>query len=314
METVFTTSYVDPDLDGVACAIAYAEFMHATGRSATACLLGHPTVEAEFALRTLEVPRPLERGPFTAEEKVILLDASEPLHFQGQLDVAQVVEVIDHRQVHEAQVFVNAKIQIELVGAAATLVAEKFFEQNVTPSREAALILQAAVISNTQNFQASTTTDRDHAMMAALGAVAALPSGFTHDMFAAKSDFTGPKLAQAMDTETGVFEISGKRIGIVQLELVGSDVLVENRHLEILAILEHLCEQNKLDFIFLTMLDIEEKLNRFICADPFMQTSLSSALNVTFTDNLAIRQGIIMRKQITPLLKSYLEKLSPSSG
>ena len=47
MKPVFTTSYVDPDLDGVACVIAYAELLNATGVTATACVMGQPTVEAD---------------------------------------------------------------------------------------------------------------------------------------------------------------------------------------------------------------------------------------------------------------------------
>ncbi len=306
MKTVFTTSYVDPDLDGVACAFAYAELLNETGTKATACLMGHPTVEAEFALKTLAIAHPENRTSFEPHEAVAILDASEPVHFEGRLLPEQVVEVVDHRMVNESQKFLNAKIQIEFVGAAATLVAERFYLANIQPSRESAQLLQAAIISNTQNFQANTTTNRDHTIMAWLNDIAPLPQNFTHDMFAAKSDFSGDKLEQAMDTETAIFEIAGKRLGIVQLEMVDSETLLHDREAEITAVLEGLKAQNKLDHIFLTMLDIEAKLNRFVTNDPFMQSVLVAALHVTFSDSLAVRKGIIMRKEITPLIKTLI--------
>src|SRR3989338_6142945 len=303
MNPIFTTSYVDPDLDGVACAVAYAEVFNATGKPAEACLLGHPTAEAEFALTTLHISRPTERTTFESQETVVILDASEPMHFEGRLVIEQVVEVIDHRKVNEAEKFLNAKIQIELVGAAATLIAEKFHEQNIKPSVCTSQLLQAAIISNTQNFQAKTTTDRDHAMMKWLGEIAPLPQNFTHDMFAAKSDFTGDKLRKAMDIETAIFEIAGKRLGVVQLEMVGSEALVQSRKTEIIAILKQLQSQNKLDLIFLTLLDIEAKLNRFVAVDPAMRSILEQALGVSFAEDVAIRQDILMRKEIIPLIK-----------
>ena len=309
MEQIIITSYVDPDLDGVACVIAYAEFLNDLGRPAIACFMGNPTAEAEFAVAKLHVPRPVSRVSFEPTERVVILDASEPVHFEGRLVSEQVIEVIDHRKVNEAYKFTNAKIQIELVGAAATLVAEKFRDGVIKPSAESAQILQAAIISNTQNFQAKTTTDRDHEIMKWLGDIASLPDHFTHDMFAVKSDFTGEKLERSMDIETATFEIAGKRLGVVQLEMVGSEALVRDRQEEILIILDRLKTQYNLDHIFLTTLDIEAKLNRFVTADPFMQSILAEALGITFFDKLAVRDDIIMRKEIVPLIKAVMDRM-----
>jgi manganese-dependent inorganic pyrophosphatase len=308
MEKTITTSYVDPDLDGVACAIAYAEFLNTVGKPAAACIMGHPTAEAEFALDKLNVYRPTNCTAFEPHEIVVILDASEPVHFEGRLLPEQVIEVIDHRKMNEAEKFTNAKVQIELVGAAATLVAEKFRNQNVQPSTESAQILQAAIISNTQNFQAKTTTDRDFVIMKWLSEIATLPDNFTHDMFAAKSNFTGEKLERAMDIETATFEIAGKRLGVVQLEMVGSETLIHDRQEEILQILDRLKTRNNLDHIFLSMLDIDAKLNRFVTSDALMHRILAEALNVSFSGKVAVRDGIIMRKEIMPLIKPAMEK------
>jgi nanoRNase/pAp phosphatase (c-di-AMP/oligoRNAs hydrolase) len=57
--------------------------------------------------------------------------------------------VIDHRKFHHADEFINAKQNIELVGSASTLIAEKFSQNSITPSREVAVCLYAAIVSNT---------------------------------------------------------------------------------------------------------------------------------------------------------------------
>lgn len=266
MNGIICTSYVDPDLDGVACAVAYAEFLNATGSPALACIMGNPTAEAEYTLERFSVPRPVQRPKMEPGERVVILDASEPIHFEDRLALGQVIEVIDHRKVHEAHRFPNAKAQIELVGAAATLVAERFQAANVQPSKISALLLQAAIISNTQNFLVKTTTERDQVMM--------------------------------------------EWLGIVQLEVVGSGALLQNRKSEMLEILKRLQSQNRLDLIFVTMLDVEEKLNRFLAPDSVMQDVLTKALELKFTDDVAMRDGIIMRKEIVPLVKQVMEKKS----
>ena len=109
-----------------------------------------------------------------------------------------------------------------------------------------------------------------------------------------------------MDIETAIFEIAGKRLGVVQLEMVGSEALVQSRKTEIIAILKQLQSQNKLDLIFLTLLDIEAKLNRFVAVDPAMRSILEQALGVSFAEDVAIRQDILMRKEIIPLIKQHL--------
>ena len=145
-------------------------------------------------------------------------------------------------------------------------------------------------------------------MMRWLNTIVPLPENFTHDMFRAKSDFSGEKLHRAMDIETGVFTIAGKRLGIIQLEMVYSEILTKNRKNEMLDIMHIIQTQNNLDYIFVTMLDIEAKLNRFLCDDTAMQHILSQALTIIFIENLAVRQDVIMRKEISPLIKLIMEK------
>lgn len=304
---IFTTSYVGPDMDGTSCAIAYAEYLNKTSIDAEAILMGEPTVESLFVLKEFGVNRPRGLDQFEQNEKVILLDASEARFFIGRLAPEQIIEVIDHRKVNEAEKFTNAKIQIEMVGAAATLVAERFRDANVVPSETSARLLQAAIVSNTQNFQSKTTTERDHIAMKWLGDIAPLPEEFIHRMFEAKSDFSGDKLANAIDAEAGCNEFGGKKISCVQLEMVGSESLVNERLGEIGDILSRVKSDNGYDYVYLSLLDIEQKINRFICFDPKLHNLLSEALGVLWSGDIAIRNGIIMRKEIAPLMKVVME-------
>lgn len=63
------------------------------------------------------------------------------------------------------------------------------------------------------------------------------------------------------------------------------------------------------DHIFLTILDLQAVKNIFVTANPATQTLLSSVLGVRFNQNIALRDGFIMRKELKPLLKAKLEEL-----
>ena len=241
--------------------------------------------------------------------KVILVDTSEINNIPEGISIDEIIEVIDHRKNNHAESFKNAKIQIELVGSAATLVAEKFKQANITPSENSAAFLLMAIISNTLNFQSKTTTERDKEIAHWLKTHIALPANFVHQMFAAKSDLSGSRLQQNLEDDAASFDLGGKKVSILQLEIIDAERLVKERKTEILEEIERQNKVFKLDLIFLTIIDLEKNFNLFVTRNNLTQKALEAILQVKFTDNVAKRPGLIMRKEIVPLIKNYLENV-----
>ncbi len=244
----------------------------------------------------------------TGYDAVVLADASDMKGLEGNIDTIKVVEIIDHRKINDAHLFPNAKVQIEMVGAAATLVAEKFYKSNTEISKMSATLLYGAIVSNTLNFKATLTTGRDVQMAEWLKEQAGLYDNFWKDLFMAKSDLGGDKLKLRMEGEFANFEIAGKKFGIVQVEIVNVGELVEGRLPEIIKNLEDLNSKYELNFIFQTTLDLENGRNVFMTNDAEAQEILQSILGVKFENRIAIRDGLIMRKQIVPSIKDFLNK------
>ena len=293
---VLVTPYEDPDMDGVACAYAYAELLRSQGHDAVAAIFGRPDQEAEYVLAHFNVPS-LEDAAYYLDRDIILVDASDTTGIPKVVDPAQVVEIIDHRQVHEAHLFVNAKLQIELVGAAATLVAEKFTGEI---SRESAALLYCAIVSNTINFMASVTTDRDRVAASAMKAKAGIPDSFVYDMFQHKSRIENLHAAfEQHKALFGTFEI-------IQLELVDTDEFIK-RSDELKSSLVRVREEDGIAIIFLTIIDIEKGYNLFVTIDSETETILERLLNVKFENGIARREGIIMRKEIVPMIRAYMK-------
>jgi len=136
MKPILITGYVNPDLDAVAGTIAYSEFLNKTGKNTTVGLIGEPHEEARYILDryTIKYPEIIENADNFNE--VILVDASDLIGIEGKIAPEKVIEIIDHRKIHEADKFPNAKVQIELVGSASTLVAERFIKNNIEISKE----------------------------------------------------------------------------------------------------------------------------------------------------------------------------------
>ncbi|MBI3103755.1 DHH family phosphoesterase [Candidatus Daviesbacteria bacterium] len=303
---IIVTGYSNPDLDGTASAIAYAELLKKKGKNATAALFGTPHREAQFVFKTFDIDKPAQAENILNQvDKLILVDASDLRGISNLIDLKQVIEVIDHRKVNQADKFPNAKIQIELVGSCATLIAEKFFKEKIMITSSSAALLYSAIISNTVNFQADVTTDRDKKMCDWLVKQFDLPENYVHKMFVAKSVF-GKPLKEVLCDDFATFEFSSKQLGVAQLEIVNTDDFVYKNKNEIQKALTKIKKEKNLDLIFLSLIDLEKIKNTFMVIDESSKKLLEQTLGVRFVNNISRQEGIMMRKTIVSLVKDLL--------
>lgn len=298
----------NPDLDGVACAYSYAELLNNTGKPAIACIFGTPSVETQYIMQRYAIS-PLAQGETTAKKlkDVIMVDAST-IAALPQVEPSKIIEIIDHRKIHDAKDFPNASIQIELVGAAATLIAEKYQHCKILPSREAAALMYFAIVSNTINFHAEVATKRDMLMSDWLKSLYPFEPEAIHGMFLAKSKLTQP-IKEAFLQEYYPRNVNGKKITIFQLELIDVEGFIKKNLKEIKNGLEEIKREESLDIVFLSCIDVENFYNEFVAVDEESKALLSKVLGLKFSQGLGHRDGVIMRKEIVPLIVDALEKV-----
>jgi manganese-dependent inorganic pyrophosphatase len=305
-DLIFVSCYVDPDLDGFACAIAYTEYLNKVGRRSLAAVFGTPHIEAQYIMNRFGFKYPEKVENLENSDKIVLVDSSIIDGIHPSIKPEKVIEVIDHRKINDSARFINAKIQIELIGAAATLVAERFFNSKIEMSEQAATLLYGAIISNTLNFQSPLTSERDKCMANRLKEIFLFPENFAQEMFKAKSDLSGDKLSRTLRGDYSQFEVKIGMICIAQLEMVGAKELILKRKDEILNELSYLTGKNKYIFTFLSIIDLVEKCNYFITDNKDAQKVLAEVFEVNFEGDVAKLPGLIMRKQIIPILKDKM--------
>ena len=309
-QPLLVTSYENPDLDGFSCSLAYAEFLKQSGRAALPCIFGTPHVEVGFVMEKFDFEYP--QKPIVDENAaVILLDTCTRHGLPAIFQPEQVVEIVDHHTATQNELFVNARIQIEKVGAAATLLAEKFKTAGIALSYRSAVLLYGGIISNTLNFQAAVTTSRDRDMAEWLNQTARLPEGFPHEIFAAKTHALKKDLNESIRGDFTYFPLGEKAIGIGQLEIIGTTELAASSETAIMDTLNSLKEERNLDYVFLSLIDLEGKFNLFVTDHRPTQTMLQSLFPFQFEGSRMRRPGFIMRKELAPLLQA-LPPTSPA--
>lgn len=227
--TAVIVAYQNPDLDGVACALAL-ESLEAPTWSAR--VLGRIDEETDIVLRSLCLPRPPSLDNWCDIDRVWLVDTHHPLQLPADLPEELVVRITDHHLGGAASRYPNAEIQNDLVGAAATLVAERFLKESVAPSNAIAQLLQAAILSNTLDFRAPATSERDRQAYEKLRAISPLSSDVVARMKAARSTLLNLSTKELLNRDTKLFtSANGKVIAISQLESDGALSLLERANL-----------------------------------------------------------------------------------
>jgi manganese-dependent inorganic pyrophosphatase len=261
-------------------------------------IFGQIDPETEYTLGhvSIKIPKPISIEP---DDSVILVDASKVTSLPSGIVPEQVVEIIDHRKM------TNASIKIEMVGAAATIVTEKYMKQNVQPSQDIALLLFGAIASNTLDFRANVTTDRDYQAAEWLKSKHVMPSEFVNNMFLAKSNVAGAKLRERLAGDRMVSYNGEKLVSILQLELIEANRIAHERVEEICAILSEFESEKPTDFSFASFLDLTRGTTTFIAHNHQVQAVLQDIFSVSFQHNLAVYDSFIMRKEIGPKLADY---------
>jgi len=306
---IFVTSYDSPDLDGIACAIAYSEFLNKEGKKAEAVYYGDLGLEVEFVKQyTNYFPVEKHTGGFLAESQFILVDAADPDELEKTVIPQKVIEIIDHHPYTFTEVFVNAKKTIELVGSCATLVTERLQKEQFIPSKETVIYLYSAIISNTVNFKNTITTQRDIDAANYLQSLVKLPDDYIRQMFSSKSKLTKENLYHVIFQDFFAKPINGKRVGIGQIEIVDLDETVTSLWDELVAVLERIRKEDKLDYVFLVGIDLYKGRTMFISIDKESHTLFSKVLDIPDLKMKHIIDFIMMRKQVWPKVDKVLEK------
>jgi len=307
MTKIFVSSNKNPDLDGYACAVGYAEFLNKTGKNAQPILLGEIEDETKFVLKLAEL-KPLEIYEGLIDSDIVLVDSSHIQTIGREVDPKKLVEIIDHRRVNNSDLYPWAKVQNELVGSCATLITEKFINDNIVPSIESAYLLYGAIVSNTINFKNKITTDRDHKAANYLKTLINIPENFAEEMFKARTNIEGENLSRYLHKDFVQLELSGEKFTVFQMEIIRTNQVVKNRLEEIKNILQEIVKDKDLDFYFLNMIDTSEAFNYIICPDQNSRRLLEKVLELKFDNDVAKTGFIIMRKEIMSLIKDYLQE------
>ena len=278
-KTVITAGKKYVDIDGLACAVAYAELINGIAVLNDDLNVTVPPSVREWGFY-------FERKCPLGVEKFVIVDVSDPGHFPDFVEKGKIAEVWDHRSGFED--YWGAVGHIEKVGACATQIFELFKDKGL--SAVTANLLYTAIFANTLCFKANVTTERDKRAFEKLKAYISLPDNWVeayyHEVEAGMlSDF---EWALACDVkEFG-------RNAIAQLELWEAQKIIDRGDFN--DTVEKVL--GKYNHWLLTMPSISEGRNYLFTNSLRAKEQLEKAVGAVFSGNAGATNKLYMRKEL----------------
>lgn len=301
------TTYINPDMDGISLMYAYTELLGKKGEKANYYFEGTMKKEAEIVLNKFNIK--LDNiDKIEDDDEIVLVDTNYLQEISKSINKENIVEIIDH---HNREDWIdgrkNIKVQIECIGAAATLVAERFKNENIEISRESAILLYYGIISNTMNLKIKLTSQKDIEMAEWLKQqTTEITDEITAQIFVEKSQI-GDSLREEMEVEfKDQFMTISWSMG--QLEVANVETFLEKYEDDIREILQVVSKENEVEYISVNCMDIINGFSVIVAKDEKTAKIISDAVGVNFTDLKAKANRLISRKEIVKVVRAIYKK------
>ncbi len=300
------TSYENPDLDGTSCMYAYSELLNKLGLESNYYIWGQPKSEVRIVCNIFDI-KLKGLDSLGKDNEFIITDFNGLSMMHKDVNIEKLVEVIDHHTLSkDLPKYKNAKIQIENVGAAATLVAERFKSLNIKPSREAAILLFYGIISNSINLKAKITSKKDIEISNWLKQQCdEITTEKIEEIFRKKSIIDENHLREEMECEITT-PCQNKNVIVGQIEIVDVDDFLRIYKNKIINILKKVKEEKNADYAFINCVDILNGYIRILGADKESNNFVNSFFDIPFSDGIGFADHLIQRKEMTAKLRSIV--------
>lgn len=243
------------------------------------------------------------------KQQIILVDHNEKTQAVDGIPEAEILEIIDHHRVANVETSNPIYYRCEPVGSTSTIIANIYFENGITPSKEVAGILCGAIISDTLLLKSPTTTEIDKVTLSRLAEIAEIDTEkFATEMFKAGTSLKGKTLEEIFYQDYKSFMINGRKIAVSQVNTMDIEGF-EPMKADMLTLMEKTAESQGYNLILLLLTDIYNESSLLLAVGKDKEI-INSAFNVKLENNCAFAPGVVSRKkQVIPPLTLAFENL-----
>lgn len=189
-------------------------------------------------------------------EKIILVDHNERTQAVEGIEEAHIIEIVDHHRLGGLETSEPIFIRHEPVGSTATIVANMHWHREVSIPREIAMLLLAAIVSDTVMFKSPTATNKDRQTADKLARIAGVDiTDFGMSVLKAGSSIGEMTTAEIIRNDLKEFQIGEYHAAVAQLSVMDTTEILSLKQ-DIIKEMESLAAKQRYDLIMLMVTDI----------------------------------------------------------
>lgn len=264
--------------------LAYAKKMVTDSKYRTACV-----VDGNGILLGM-----ISRNTFLedVQKQVILLDHNEYAQAVEGVETAEILEVIDHHRLGALTTLKPVRFQNEPLGSTSTIITRKFMESGINPTRGAAGMLMAGILSDTLVLKMSTTTAEDIAAVKFLEDITGIGAReFGTSLIRNGMDLEHTPLPNLLSRDIKRYTLFGREVIVAQV-LTASPEYATIHGKEIQLALESLRRTNAVDLYLVLFTDIIGNHS-----DLFAAGESAILRGLDYTDQPVGLPGVMSRKK-----------------
>ncbi len=222
----YVVGHRNPDLDAIASAIGLADLMTRRGVPCLPATQGKVTPDTAFALAKFGLPVP-EIITDATDRKILLTDHSDTVQSLDNLAKGEVLAIVDHHRLGDVTTQKPLEMWVWPVGSTCTVVAGMYDFYGLEIPKKVAGAMLCAILSDTILFKSTTTTPTDRKTAEKLARIEGIRDiqALGMEVFRVKANLAGTPAKELLMRDFKDFTMSGKKVGIGQIEVMGLSTL-----------------------------------------------------------------------------------------
>lgn len=309
---IFVIGHTSPDLDAIAAAVEYSEFLEKIKRYKDAEIIpvraGEPNLETQSVFEKFgaDMPKSLDEYEIGDGDSFVLVDHNEESQRHEKIVSERVLEIIDH---HKINITLSNPVRIDVkpVGSTSTVIFEHFEEKGIEASKPVLGLMLGGILSDTVGLKSSTTTGLDIDAAEKISKdLGQNIEKFTFEIFKAKSDISGLSVDQIARKDFKVFDFGGTKFFINQVETVEPGKILEMKE-EIIAALERAKSEEGASLGVVVVTDILAIDSKVIYSNEVEKGIVEQAFTTQGKDGIAeIGPKMSRKKDIAPAIEKIV--------
>lgn len=300
-EEILIFGHKNPDTDSICSAIVKERLNVKNGHNnSKAKRLGDVNKETQYILDYLKLDAPKLIESVEEGQKVILVDHNEFSQSVNGIEKAKIIGVVDHHRISNFQTSEPLYYTARPYGCTCTILYKDFKEKGLEISKEEAILMASAIMSDTLLLKSPTTTDHDVKALEELEKIAGIDiKAYGLEMLKAGTDLDDFSEEELINLDAKAVEKNGEKIVIAQVNTVSIEEVLKRQEKLEEAINNEIAKQG----ITLFVLAITDILNSN--SELLVLGNKASVAELAFGEklenNTMFLEGVVSRKkQILP--------------